>query len=125
VEGSRYVRDAALSRRAGAAAPGAEGGDATGVWVQAMAGNSTLDGNTNTARTEANSNGLLVGADREFGGWQVGVLAGTGRTDVKQQAAVPGRRSTTPTSVPTPATTGAVSACVAAWHGATRGEEHP
>ncbi|TGP52112.1 autotransporter domain-containing protein, partial [bacterium M00.F.Ca.ET.229.01.1.1] len=39
----------------------------------------------NTARTEANSNGLLVGLDREFSGWQVGVLAGTGRTDVKQQ----------------------------------------
>ncbi|NEY37119.1 autotransporter domain-containing protein, partial [Streptomyces sp. PRKS01-65] len=56
----------------------------TGVWVQALAGSTTLDGNTNTARTEANSNGLLVGADREFGGWQVGVLAGTGRTDVKQ-----------------------------------------
>ena len=54
------------------------------VWVQALAGSTTLDGNTNTARTEANSNGLLVGADREFGGWQVGVLAGTGRTDVKQ-----------------------------------------
>ncbi|MCU1216500.1 autotransporter domain-containing protein [Stenotrophomonas maltophilia] len=84
LEGSRYVRDAALARRAGAAAPGAEGGDATGVWVQALAGSTTLDGNTNTARTEANSNGLLVGADREFGGWQVGVLAGTGRTDVKQ-----------------------------------------
>ncbi|MBK0027662.1 autotransporter domain-containing protein [Stenotrophomonas sp. S48] len=84
LESSRYVRDAALARRAGAAAPGAEGGDATGVWVQALAGSTTLDGNTNTARTEANSNGLLVGADREFGGWQVGVLAGTGRTDVKQ-----------------------------------------
>ncbi len=84
LEGSRYVRDAALARRAGAAAPGAEGGDATGVWVQALAGGTTLDGNRNTARTEANSNGLLVGADREFGGWQLGVLAGTGRTDVKQ-----------------------------------------
>lgn len=84
LEGSRYVRDAALARRAGAAAPGADGGDATGVWVQALAGSTTLDGNSNTARTEANSNGLLVGADREFGGWQLGVLAGTGRTDVKQ-----------------------------------------
>lgn len=85
VEGSRYVRDAALSRRAGAAAPGTDAGDATGAWVQAIGGNSKLDGDFNTARTEANSNGLLVGIDREFSGWQVGVLAGTGRTDVKQQ----------------------------------------
>ena len=85
VEGSRYVRDAALSRRAGVAAPGTDAGDATGAWVQAIGGNSTLDGDYNTARTEANSNGLLVGLDREFSGWQVGVLAGTGRTDVKQQ----------------------------------------
>lgn len=85
VESSRYVRDAALSRRAGVAAPGAGGNDATGVWVQAIGGNGKLDGNAETARTEANSNGLLVGIDREFDGWQVGLLAGTGRTDVKQQ----------------------------------------
>ncbi|WP_329858719.1 autotransporter domain-containing protein [Stenotrophomonas hibiscicola] len=84
VEGSRHVRDAALSRRAGATAPGSDTGDATGAWVQALGGNSRLDGNRNTARTDANSNGLLVGIDREFDGWQVGVLAGTGRTDVKQ-----------------------------------------
>ncbi|HEL2979471.1 TPA: autotransporter domain-containing protein [Stenotrophomonas maltophilia] len=85
VEGSRYVRDAALSRRAGAASPGSEAGDATGAWVQALGGNSKLDGNSNTARTDANSNGVLVGLDHEFGGWQIGVLVGTGRTDVKQQ----------------------------------------
>ncbi|WP_313443645.1 autotransporter domain-containing protein [Stenotrophomonas indicatrix] len=85
VEGSRHVRDAALSRRAGATSPGGDEAAATGVWVQAIGGSGTLDGNANTARTEANSNGLLVGVDRQFGGWQVGLLAGTGRTDVKQQ----------------------------------------
>jgi len=85
VEGSRHVRDAALSRRVGATAPGGDEAAATGVWVQAIGGNGRLDGNANTARTEANSNGLLVGVDRQFGGWQVGLLAGTGRTDVKQQ----------------------------------------
>ncbi|HDS1037635.1 TPA: autotransporter domain-containing protein [Stenotrophomonas maltophilia] len=90
LESSRYVRDAALSRRAGATAPGASEGDATGLWVQAIGGSITLDGNSNTARSEANNNGLLVGVDREFGGWQVGLLAGTGRTDLKQQQ---GRRA--------------------------------
>lgn len=85
VESSRYVRDAALSRRVGATSPGGDEAAATGVWVQAIGGNGRLDGNANTARTEANSNGLLVGVDRQFGGWQVGLLAGTGRTDVKQQ----------------------------------------
>ncbi|HDS1579598.1 TPA: autotransporter domain-containing protein [Stenotrophomonas maltophilia] len=85
VEGSRALRDAALSRRAGSAAPGTGAGDASGAWVQALGGNNRLDGNANTARTEANSNGMLLGFDREFSGWQVGVLAGAGRTDVKQQ----------------------------------------
>ncbi|MEE9889493.1 MAG: autotransporter domain-containing protein [Stenotrophomonas geniculata] len=85
VESSRHVRDAALSRRSGAAAPGTGDDTATGIWVQAIGGNSKLDGNFNTARTEANSNGLLIGIDREFSGWQLGVLGGTGRTDVKQQ----------------------------------------
>lgn len=85
VEGSRHVRDAALSRRAGATSPGGDEAAATGVWVQAIGGSGTLDGNANTARTEANSNGVLMGVDRQFGGWQVGLLAGTGRTDVKQQ----------------------------------------
>ncbi|KAG1255796.1 hypothetical protein G6F68_010093 [Rhizopus microsporus] len=84
-DGSRHGRDAALPRRAGAAAPGAEPGDATGAWVQAIGGNGKLDGNSNTARTDTNSNGVLVGVDREFGGWQIGVLDCTGRTDVKQQ----------------------------------------
>ena len=84
VEGSRYVRDAALSRRVGAAAPGSDGNHATGAWVQAIGGNGKLDGDAGTARTDANSNGLLVGIDRQFDGWQLGVLAGTGRTDVKQ-----------------------------------------
>ncbi|OBU51733.1 autotransporter domain-containing protein [Stenotrophomonas maltophilia] len=84
VESSRYVRDAALSRRAGNASPGSTG-DATGAWVQAIGGNGKLDGDVETARTDANSNGLLVGIDREFDGWQAGVLAGTGRTDVKQR----------------------------------------
>ncbi len=75
VEGSRYVRDAALSRRAGASAPGSDVGDATGAWVQAIGGQQQLDGDFNTARTEANSNGLLVGIDREvlrLAGWRAG-----------------------------------------------------
>lgn len=84
VESSRYVRDAALGRSLAQRAPGEAEGGATGAWVQAIGGSTRLDGDTNAARTEGNSNGLLVGADHQFGGWQVGALLGTGRTDVKQ-----------------------------------------
>ncbi len=85
VESSRYLRDAALSRSIGARAPGADDGAVSGAWVQAIGGSGKLDGDANAARTESNSNGLLVGADHQFGnGWQVGGLIGTGRTDSKQ-----------------------------------------
>jgi subtilase-type serine protease len=88
VESSRYLRDAALSRAVGVRSPAA-GNDAAagGAWVQAIGGSGKLDGDTNAARTDSNSNGLLVGADHVFGGgWQVGALVGTGRTDIKQAA---------------------------------------
>jgi len=72
----------------GARSPAA-GDDAAagGAWVQAIGGSGKLDGDANAARTDSNSNGLLVGADHVFGGgWQVGALVGTGRTDIKQAA---------------------------------------
>jgi len=53
--------------------------------VQAIGGSGKLDGDANAARTQSNTSGLLVGADHQFaGGWQVGGLIGTGRTDSKQ-----------------------------------------
>lgn len=85
VESSGYLRDAALGRSLAQRAPGADEGAVTGAWVQAIGGSTRLDGNANTARSEGNSNGLLVGADHQFGsGWQIGGLLGTGRTDLKQ-----------------------------------------
>jgi subtilase-type serine protease len=85
VEGSRYVRDAVLGRVLAGRAPGAAEGAVTGAWVQAIGGSTRLDGDASAARTEGNSNGVLVGADHQFGnGWQVGALLGTGRTDLKQ-----------------------------------------
>jgi len=88
VESSRYLRDAALSRAVGVRSPGAADEAAGGgAWVQAIGGSGKLDGDANAARTDSNSNGLLVGADHVFGGgWQVGGLVGTGRTDIKQAA---------------------------------------
>lgn len=86
VESSRYLRDAALSRAVAAQGPAGDSEAASsGAWVQAIGGSGTLDGNANTARTKADSNGLLVGVDHVFGaGWQVGGLIGTGRNNVKQ-----------------------------------------
>ena len=84
VESSRYVRDAALSRAVGARSPEDDASQATGAWVQAIGGNGKLDGNANTARTDSNTSGLLVGIDHDVGGWNVGLLLGNGRTDTRQ-----------------------------------------
>ncbi|MDR6093273.1 subtilase-type serine protease [Stenotrophomonas sp. SORGH_AS321] len=84
VESSRYMRDAALSRAVGARSPQDDASQATGAWVQAIGGSGKLDGDANTARTQSNTSGLLVGIDRDIGGWQLGLLLGNGRTDTKQ-----------------------------------------
>ena len=84
LESSRYVRDAALSRAVGARSPQDDDSQATGAWVQAIGGSGKLDGDANTARTQSNTSGLLVGIDRDIGGWQLGLLLGNGRTDTKQ-----------------------------------------
>lgn len=84
VESSRYVRDAALSRAVGALSPEDDGTHASGAWVQVLGGNGTLDGGLGTARTESNTSGVLVGVDHRFGGWNVGLLLGNGRTDTHQ-----------------------------------------
>ncbi|KAF1014948.1 MAG: Extracellular serine protease [Stenotrophomonas maltophilia] len=49
-----------------------------------IGGNNRLDGNGNAARTEMNSHGVLVGVDHDFSGWQLGLLGGGGRSDIKQ-----------------------------------------
>lgn len=87
LESSRYLRDAALSRAIGARSPDADDRQTTGAWVQAIGGNGKLDGNANTARTQSSTRGLLVGIDRDVGGWQLGVLLGNGRTDTTQAQA--------------------------------------
>jgi len=84
VEGSRYVRDAALRRAVGARSPQDDTREGIGAWVQAIGGSNRLEGDINTARTLSNTNGLLVGIDRDVAGWQLGALLGTGRTDTRQ-----------------------------------------
>ncbi len=86
VEDSRYLREALTGRMTGPGSPDPSQDGDTGAWVQALAGSGTLDGNANVARTEADTSGLLVGIDHELGGWRLGVMAGTGRTDIKQAA---------------------------------------
>ncbi|WP_064746758.1 autotransporter domain-containing protein [Lysobacter antibioticus] len=85
VDDGRHVRDAALNRaRAGRgafAADNAEGG-AQGAWIELLKSGGTLDGDGNAARNEYNGSATLVGYDYRFdGGWRIGVLAGSGRTD--------------------------------------------
>ncbi len=83
-EASRLVRDAMTARLLTPPARGSEGEDAAGAWVQLLTGSGTLTGDASTARTRSDSNGLLVGADREVGGWRLGAVAGLGHTDIKQ-----------------------------------------
>lgn len=85
VDDQRHVRDAALVRarsgRGGFAAD-ADGGAPQGAWVQLIKSGGTLDGDGNAARNEYNGSATLVGYDYRFdGGWRIGVLGGTGRSD--------------------------------------------
>ncbi len=83
LESSRYLRDAALRR--GAAQPLVDASDAgSAVWVQVLGGSSALHGGLNAARTDANSNGVLVGLEHDLAAWRVGALLGSGRSDIKQ-----------------------------------------
>lgn len=85
LEGSRHVRDAALSRGASLSPPGAKAEAAAGAWLQGFGGSGKLDGDYNTAHSNTNTNGVLIGVERQFGNWQLGALVGNGRTDVRQQ----------------------------------------
>ncbi|MGY6272023.1 autotransporter domain-containing protein [Achromobacter denitrificans] len=108
IEDSRYVRNAANDRlRAALAAPGASSapaaahagtdadspvrvaGDHAGpvFWSQGFGSWGETDGDGNAARLDRESGGLLLGADRQFGRWRFGALAGYGHTRVK----TPGR----------------------------------
>lgn len=85
VDDQRHIRDAALVRaRAGrgAFAADAAGESSQGAWVELIKSGGTLDGDGNAARNEYNGSATLVGYDYRFdGGWRIGVLGGTGRSD--------------------------------------------
>jgi subtilase-type serine protease len=85
VDDNRHVRDAALGRaRAGRGdfAADTAGESSQGAWVQLLKSGGTLDGDGNAARNEYNGSATLLGYDYRFdGGWRIGVLGGTGRSD--------------------------------------------
>lgn len=97
LEDSRFVRHAANDRLRAAtqAAPGAaaaavHGASAgapapagTAVWTHAFGAWGGTGDSGNAARIRRDSSGLLLGADRQLGGWRVGALAGYGHTNVK------------------------------------------
>lgn len=81
---SRHVRDAALDRARPLHAP--VGDDAAGgaAWLQVTGGGGKLRANGNAARIDSQSSGLLLGVDHGFAnGWRLGVLGGTGRSDMR------------------------------------------
>ncbi|MDV3467559.1 S8 family serine peptidase [Stenotrophomonas sp. C3(2023)] len=83
-QSSRYVRDAVLARsNAGALAPQADAAPAT-VWVQAIGGATTMQGGAGLASARSNSTGLLAGAEYMLGYTQLGMVLGSGRSDVRQ-----------------------------------------
>ena len=86
IENSRVVRQAALDRQRLAQDSRVAALDARhqGVWVQLPRQSGQLAGDSNTTRTHHNSTGLLLGFDHTLEqGTRVGVVAGSGRTDVR------------------------------------------
>ncbi|KGM53412.1 hypothetical protein N799_07470 [Lysobacter arseniciresistens ZS79] len=83
VEDSRLVREAALARTTPLQSALDDGDAQTAVWAQAFKSGGSVHGDANTGRINHDGNGVLVGLDHRFaGGWRVGVLGGTGRTDI-------------------------------------------
>lgn len=86
IENSRVVRQAALDRQRLAQDSRDAALDAKnqGIWVQLPRQSGQLAGNSNTTRTHHNSTGLLLGFDHTLEqGTRVGMVAGSGRSDVK------------------------------------------
>ena len=86
IENSRVVRQAALDRQRLAQESRVAALDARhqGVWVQLPRQSGQLAGDSNTTRTAHNTTGLLLGFDHTLEqGTRVGVVAGSGRTDVR------------------------------------------
>lgn len=53
------------------------------AWAEVQHGSSRLDGNGNAALARLSGNATLVGADLQLdGGWRLGALGGTGRSDI-------------------------------------------
>jgi len=81
---ARRVREAALDRMRGGRSPverTQQPGDA--VWAQVLAAGGSLDGDGNAAAADYNGSGVLIGAEHRFdGGWQIGAMAGSERTDI-------------------------------------------
>ena len=83
---SRLLRNSALARaRHGRDAFSAQADAESGVaaWAEVQHGSSRLDGNGNAALARLSGNATLVGADLQLdGGWRLGALGGTGRSDI-------------------------------------------
>jgi len=81
---ARRVREAALDRMRGGRLPverTQQPGDA--VWAQVLAAGGSLDGDGNAAAVDYNGSGVLIGAEHRFdGGWQIGAMVGSERTDM-------------------------------------------
>ena len=90
VEDSRQVREAALARAQPLLSPTGAGDAETAAWAQAYGSGGTLRSDGNAGQVDRNGGGVLVGFDHRFaGGWRIGALGGTGRTDL----GVPSRAS--------------------------------
>jgi len=86
IENSRVLRQAALDRQRLAPDSRSAGPEATnhGVWVQMPRQSGQLAGDSNTSRTAHSTTGLLIGFDHQLEqGTRLGVVAGSGRTEVK------------------------------------------
>ncbi|OAE13954.1 hypothetical protein AZH11_00845 [Pseudomonas simiae] len=86
IESSRVLRQAALDRQRLAQDRRTDALEANnqGVWVQLPRQSGQLAGDNNTSRTAHSTTGLLLGFDHTLEqGTRLGVVAGSGRTDVK------------------------------------------
>lgn len=89
VEDSRFVREAGADRLRQAQGGVGNTGDLKtvegangGLWTRAYGSWGDTKGDGNAAKAKRGTRGVLVGADRRFGDWRLGVLGGAGSSSV-------------------------------------------
>lgn len=97
IDDSHYVRDAISNHLLGVQNVGGttQSDDQVNAWTSVWGHGGNHDSNGDAAAMHSNGSGLLVGADRDLGGWRLGAVAGLGQLSNRTDAATDAHSTST------------------------------